>query len=154
MGDYDINDIALMSLEIIYRALQCNRVILFVNENRSKTMEARFGYGEGIQHIVERLKFDIGMPDAEDLFVRSISSGKDLIVADSHIAELYPLIPAWYRSYIDAGAFVFLPIIYQKICVGAYYADVDLTGPPVSTQDHKYLAMLRNQMILAIKMKR
>ena len=154
MGDYDINDIALMSLEIIYRALQCNRVVLFVNESRSKTMEARFGYGEGIQQIVGRLKFDIGLPDADDLFVRSIGSGKDLIVADSHIDELYPLIPAWYRSYIDASAFVFLPIIYQKICVGAYYADVDFTGPPVSAQDHKYLAMLRNQLILAIKMKR
>ena len=154
MGDYDINDIALTSLEIIYRALQCTRAVLFINESRKKTMEARFGYGEGIQRIVEKVKFDIDLPGADDLFVRSIHSGKDLIVEDSHIPELHPLIPSWYRSHIDARAFVFLPILYQKICVGAYYADSDFTGPPVSAQDHKYLAMLRNQLILAIRMKR
>jgi len=154
MGNHDINDIAQMSLEIIYRALQCNRTILFINNSREKVMAARFGYGAGISRIIGKVGFDIGVPDQQDLFSRSIQSGKDLIVEDACAPELYPLIPAWYRKHIDAKAFIFMPIAYQNICVGAYYADLDFAGPPISALDHKYLALLRNQLVLAIKMGR
>ncbi len=154
MGDHDINDIAQMSLEIIYRALQCNRTILFINDSREKMMTARFGYGAGISRIIRKVRFDIGVPEPQDLFSRAIQSGKDLIVEDAYAPELYSLIPAWYREQIDAKAFIFLPIAYQNICVGAYYADLDFAGPPISALDHKYLALLRNQLVLAIKMGR
>jgi HD-like signal output (HDOD) protein len=154
LGDHEVNDIALLSLEIIYRALQCNRAVLFINDSRKKAMTARFGYGAGIQHIVGKVEFDIGLPGEPDLFSQSIHSGKDLIVDDAHAPELHLLIPEWYRKNIDAKAFAFLPIAYQSICVGAYYADLDFTGPPISAIDHKYLSMLRNQLILDIKMRR
>jgi HD-like signal output (HDOD) protein len=156
LGDHDISDVALMSLEIIYRALQCNRTILFINEGSQKEMAARYGYGAGIQRIVGRIRFGIDAPgqEQEDLFLRSIHSGKDLIVNDSHAPELFPMIPQWYRKAINAQAFVFLPITYQSICVGAYYADMEEVGPPISALDHKYLSLLRNQLILAIKMGR
>jgi eukaryotic-like serine/threonine-protein kinase len=154
LGDHDISDVALMSLEIIYRALQCNRTILFINESSQKEMAARYGYGAGIQRIVGRIRFGIDPTGQEDLFSRSIRSCKDLIVNDSHTPELFTLIPEWYRKGIDAQAFVFLPITYQNICVGAYYADTEEAGPPISPVDHKYLSLLRNQLILAIKMGR
>jgi HD-like signal output (HDOD) protein len=154
MGDHDINDVALLTLEIIYRALQCNRTILFINDCREKVLAARFGYGAGIKRIVGKVKFNIDPSGQQDLFSRSIQSGKDLIVEDAYAPELHTLIPEWYRKKIDAKAFVFLPIGYQNICVGAYYADLDFTGPPISALDHKYLALLRNQLILAIKMGR
>lgn len=154
LGDHDISDVALLSLEIIYRALQCNRTILFINESSQKEMAARYGYGAGIQRIVGKIRFKMDSPGQEDLFLNSIHSGKDLIVNDSHAPELFPLIPEWYRKNIDAQAFVFLPILYQHICVGAYYADMEEAGPPISDVDHKYLSLLRNQLILAIKMGR
>jgi HD-like signal output (HDOD) protein len=154
MGDHDISDVALMSVEVIYRALQCNRTILFINESRQKEMAARYGYGAGIQKIVGKIRFRIDSAGQQDLFSRAIHSCKDLIVDDSHASELYPLIPEWYRKNIDAQAFVFLPIVYQNICVGAYYADMETAEPLVNALDHKYLSLLRNQLILAIKMGR
>lgn len=154
LGDHDISDVALMSLELIYRALQCNRTILFINESSQREMAARYGYGAGIQRIVGKIRFGIDSILQEDLFSSSIRSGKDLIVNDSHAPELFPMIPDWYRKGIDAQAFVFLPIAYQNICVGAYYADMEEAGPPISAMDHKYLSLLRNQLILAIKMGR
>lgn len=154
MGDHDINDIALMSLEIIYRALQCRRALLFIHEGRSKMMEVRFGYGADIQRLVGKVKFSTDAATDSDLFSQSLKSGKDLIVDDSQAPELYPLIPPWYTATIDARAFIFMPIAYQKICVGAYYADLAFAGPSVNTLEHKYLSMLRNQLILGIKMGR
>jgi eukaryotic-like serine/threonine-protein kinase len=154
LGEHDISDVALMSLEVIYRALQCHRTILFINESRQKEMAARYGYGAGIQRIVGKIRFSIDPDGQEDLFSRAIHSGKDLIVDDSQAPELFPLIPGWYRKDFDAQAFIFLPIAYQNICVGAYYADMENTGPPISDLDHNYLSLLRNQLVLAIKMGR
>lgn len=154
MGDYDINDIALMSLEIIYRALRCNRVILFIHEARSKTMEARYGYGADIERIVGKVSFGTKSSHDSDLFSQALRSRKDLIVEDVRAPNLNPLMPSWYSDSIDAKAFIFMPVAFKKICVGAYYADLDFAGPPVNALEHNYLAMLRNQLILGIKMGR
>jgi HD-like signal output (HDOD) protein len=154
MGDYDINDIALMSLEVIYRALRCRRAILFIHEARSKTMEARYGYGADIERIVGKVTFRIKFSSASDLFSQALKSDKDLVVEDAHAPKLNPLMPLWYRNSIDAKAFIFMPIAFKKVCVGAYYADLGFTRQPVNALEHKYLAMLRNHLILGIKMGR
>jgi hypothetical protein len=154
MGTYEINDIALMSLEIIYRALKCQRALLFIHDGRNQLMEARFGYGTGIQPLVGTLRFATGSAKDDDLFSQALNSGKDLIVADAGAPDLFPLIPPWYTQNLDAQAFLFMPVIYQKICVAAYYVDMDVAGPPIDAREHKYLSMLRNQLTLAIKMGR
>jgi HD-like signal output (HDOD) protein len=152
MGKYEINDIALMSLEIIYRALQCQRALLFIHDGRNSLMETRFGYGDGVQPLVGTLRFATGSETAEDLFSQSLQSGKDLVVADAGAPDLFPLIPSWYRQHLDAQAFLFMPVTYRKIIVAAYYVDMDAPGPPVDAREHKYLSMLRHQLTLAIKM--
>ena len=77
-----------------------------------------------------------------------------MIVADSYDEKMTNLIPAWYREKIDAPSFVFLPIHVQKVCIGALYADRDTEGLPISETEHRYLGMLRNQLVLSIKYKR
>jgi HD-like signal output (HDOD) protein len=148
--DHSLNDVALMSIEIMYRALHSNRVIMFINERQQGLMEARFGYGLDIKRYVGKLTFTIDT--APDLFSQSIASGRDLVVADSHSPDLLHLIPPWFKEGIDAEAFIFLPVVYQSICIGAFYADFGQPGPPVSDIELKYLALLRNQLILAIKL--
>ncbi len=150
LGQFDLSDVALMSLEVIYRALQCQRAILFINDSRNHLMEARFGYGADIQQMTGKIKFESDA--SQDLFGQAIGSGKDLIVEDSHAPELYELIPEWYRKGIDARAFVFLPVVHKQVCVGAYYADMESAGSFINSLEHRYLAILRNQLILAIKM--
>jgi HD-like signal output (HDOD) protein len=154
LGTYEINDIALMSLEIIYRALKCQRALLFIHDGRNKLMEARFGYGTGIQPLVGTLRFATRPTEADDLFSQALNGGKDLIVADVGAPDLFPLIPPWYSQNLDAQAFFFMPVMYAKVCVAAYYVDMDRPGPPIDAREHKYLSMLRNQLTLAIKMGR
>ncbi len=150
MEPHEINDVALMSLEIMYRALKCHRVILFINESSNRTMQARFGYGQDSQRIADRVDFKIKA--SKDLFNHAIQTNKDLIVDDVEAPELRVLIPDWYRKAIEAKAFIFLPVVFSQICIGAFYADRQQTGPPINEQEYKYLAMLRNQLILAIKL--
>jgi hypothetical protein len=83
MSDYDIDTIALMSLEIFYRALDFQRALMFIQDSATKRMSVRFGYGH--------------------------------------------------------------------ICIGALYADRDTEGLPRSESEHRYLSILRNQLVLSIK---
>jgi HD-like signal output (HDOD) protein len=152
VAQFDINDIALMSLEVLYRALDCNRAILFINDRRNNMLQARFGYGKNIEKITGKIEFELTLSD--DLFNQAIAAEKDLLVEDTYDPALYPLIPDWYRNSIDAHAFIFLPVSYKQICVGALYADMEAAGTPVNAVEHRYLAILRNQMVLAFKLGR
>ncbi len=149
MADHDVNDIFLMSLEVLYRALEFQRALMFINEIHSQQMIVRFGYGQHNQRLTRNVAFKIG--NSKDLFNLSIQVGKDLIVADAHDPKLHQLIPEWYHSKIDAPAFIFLPVMFQNVCIGAFYADRDQHGQPISEAEHRHLSMLRNQLVLAIK---
>ncbi|MBT8339072.1 MAG: HDOD domain-containing protein, partial [Desulfatitalea sp.] len=46
LADNDVNDVALISLEILYRSLDFQRALMFARDGRSDTMTVRFGYGE------------------------------------------------------------------------------------------------------------
>ena len=151
MTDYDIETIAVMSLEILYRALDFQRALMFIQDSATKRMVVRYGYGHNCQQLIGKVNFQLGAP--KDLFNLSIKVGKDVIVADSYDEKMAHMVPSWYHEKIDAPAFVFLPIIFQKACIGALYADCDTEGLPVSETEHRYLGMVRNQLLLSIKHK-
>ncbi|MCP4745299.1 MAG: HDOD domain-containing protein [Desulfobacteraceae bacterium] len=149
---HNVNDIALMSLEILYRSLQFKRALMFIRDVNSRYMNVRFGYGDDVARLIGSVKFKANVD--KDLFNFSIQKGKDLIVTDAYDAKISNLIPKWYRTHIDAPAFIFLPVLVKDVCMGAFYADRDKNGPPVSAKEHRHLNMLRNQLILAITYRR
>ncbi len=149
MSNHEINDIALMSLEILYRALKFNRTLMFIRDSQNQMMSVRFGYGQQSEQLANKVRFRVTATG--DLFNISIQRGKDLIVADTSHPQTSPLIPDWYRRHINAPAFIFLPVVVQNICIGAFYADRETSGHPISETEHRHLSMLRNQLVLAIK---
>lgn len=152
LADNDINDVAIMSLEVLYRALGFQRALMFIREKDQSKMKARFGYGDNCRRLVHTIEFSIG--GNLDLFNISIKVGKDLIVADAGDPKVNHLIPRWYHQGIDAPAFLFLPVILRGVCVAAFYADRNNNGQPVSATEHRHLSMLRNQLVLAFKYQR
>jgi HD-like signal output (HDOD) protein len=152
VGDYKVNDIALMALESMYRGLAFNRVVFFTMRKDRKKLEARFGFGTDIDHIVNQLSFETR--GATNIFNIALAQGKDLIIEDTDKSHVKELIPQWFREKINTAAFIFLPITYEKNCLGAFYADREDAGPPLQAGQYKFVTMLRNQLILAIKYRR
>lgn len=138
-----------MSLEILYRSLGFQRALLFLRSGDSRKIEVRFSYGANSRQLIRTVGFAVN--GDKDLFNYSIKVGKDLIVANANDKKMSNLIPQWYHAHIGAPAFIFLPLVVQKVCVGALYADRDKDGPPLSVTEHRLLSMLRNQLLLAIK---
>jgi HD-like signal output (HDOD) protein len=149
MADYDVNDIAIMSLEIIYRSLGFQRALLFLRSGDSRMLKARFGYGANCRQLIHKLGFALN--GGRNLFNHSIKLGKDLIVANACDEKIRSLIPQWYHDHIGAPAFILLPMAAQNVCVGAFYADRAKEGQPISKTEHRLLSMLRNHLLLAIK---
>lgn len=149
VGEYEINDIALMALESMYRGLGFNRVIFFAMLRDRKQMEARFGFGPDIKRITRQMRFDAN--ETHTIFNLALAKRKDLIVTNSAEQHMRELIPEWFRQGINAPAFIFLPIFLGKSCLGAFYGDRKLAGPPLQPEQFKFVNMLRNQLVLAIK---
>ena len=152
MDTYEVNDIVSMGLEIIFRALNFDRALMFIREPGSRMMTVRFGYGKGANTLSRHLGFQAGT--GKDIFNLAIHVGKDLIIGNIDDDRMHHLIPAWYRDHLNAPAFLFLPIMLQKVCVGAFYADRNEAGMPINESEHRHLSMLRNQLTLAIKFRR
>jgi GAF domain-containing protein len=149
VGKYDINDIALIALESMYRGFGFNRVVFFLMNKTRKKLEARYGYGTDIEHIAKRFGFDV--TGTQSIFNIALAKQKDIIIPDTGEDNIRQLIPQWFRHRFDTPSFVFLPITYEKTCIGAFYADREKPGPPLKEDQYKHLNMLRNQLLLAIK---
>ena len=148
-GKYDINDVALIALESMYRGFDFNRVVFFLMNKNQKELDARFGYGKGIERIAKRFSFEI--VESQSIFSIALAKQKDIIIPDTGDGSVNKLIPQWFRQRFNTPSIVFLPIIYEKTCIGAFYADREKPGPPLLEGQYKYLNMLRNQLLLAIR---
>jgi len=152
VGEYKVNDIALMALESMYRGLGFNRVIFFTMMRDKKQMEARFGFGPGIEQIANKVRFAIN--GTRTIFNLALAREKDLLIENTDEQHVHELIPEWFWHRINAPAFVFLPISLEKNSLGAFYADRKSAGPPIQPGQYKFLTMLRNQLVLAIKFRK
>ena len=117
--------------------------------SNKKELEARYGYGKDIEHIAKRFSFEIS--GTQSIFNIALAKQKDLIIPDTGEENINQLIPQWFRHRFNTPSFVFLPITYEKACIGAFYADREKSGPPLPDGQYKYLNMLRNHLLLAIK---
>jgi eukaryotic-like serine/threonine-protein kinase len=149
IAGHDIKDIAAMSLEILYRSLGFHRALMFVLDGAGQKMVVQSAHGRLRRQLLH--KVHIKIENAQDFFDYAIQSGKDLIVSDVNDPDIGHLVPPWYRSHIDAPAFIFLPVSVQNATVAALYADRSKEGRPITDAEHRYLNMLRNQLALAFR---
>jgi eukaryotic-like serine/threonine-protein kinase len=149
IAGHDIKDIAAMSLEILYRSLGFHRALMFVLDGAGQKMVVQSAHGRLRRQLLHKVQIKI--EDAQDFFNYAIQSGKDLIVSDANDPDIGHLVPPWYRSHIDAPAFIFLPVSVQNATIAALYADRSKEGRPITDAEHRYLNMLRNQLALAFR---
>lgn len=144
----NMNEVASMSLEVLYRAMGFQRSLMFIYDGTTRSMVVQFGYGRDSRRLIGNIRFRVD--SGKDLFNLAINTGKDLIMADTRDQRNRNLIPQWYRARIDAPAFIFLPVKIWNACIGAFYADRHCDGRPITEIEHQHLSKLRDQLVLAI----
>jgi eukaryotic-like serine/threonine-protein kinase len=149
LGDIDLNGILTMVLETIYRGMGFNRVLFAIHSAKNKQVLARFGLGKGIDDIIPNFRYKIDSSD--DIFVSTITTGKEYIVLDVNSDEYKDKIPLWVRELTMPTTVVLYPLIVNKRCLGLIYADNDDSGTRISMEGLGFFKTLRNQASLAIQ---
>lgn len=150
LGDFTVNDILRIVIEVIYRAMEFTRVIVCIRNPKTNTMEGRFGLGPDVARIIKDFKFSIR--DSSDVFNSALSKNSDVIVNDVNGIEVKLRIPDWHKALTKAQTFVVLPIVVQKKPVGLIYAEKAGLAP-LAPHNVWNLNTLRKQATIAFKQK-
>ncbi|MCG3203332.1 MAG: Serine/threonine-protein kinase PknD [Gammaproteobacteria bacterium] len=151
MGEYDLNNVLVMILETLYRGIGFSRVLMVVKDARSRCMQARFGFGEGVNELIP--KFRYSLDGGSDIFLEAATTGREFVVVDTTAADYLHRIPSWCRSLTAPRAVVLLPIVVNKAVISLIYADFTAAGTRISVEEIKLFATLTKQAALAIHQK-
>jgi len=152
VSEYNLNDILQMILETMYRGLGCNRVVMFVRDEKNNVMQARSGYGKDVERLLPEFKFPLSF--TPDVFHLCIDKGADIVIENADVEPMASKIPQWYKSTSKAKSFLLLPVMINKKAVGCFYADMLTTNAfDETSKSLSLLRTLRNQAVLAIKQK-
>ncbi|QWR77950.1 HDOD domain-containing protein [Candidatus Magnetomonas plexicatena] len=151
-GEYTVNDVLRIILEIMYRTMGFSRVFICIRNPKTNAMEARFGFGSEVEKIIRIFKFPLN--NSEDIFNSSLTNNTDILVADSTLKDARSRIPDWYINTINAHSFTALPIVLNDKPIGMIYGDVIYGGNASLKADMIWnLKVMRKLALLAFKQK-
>jgi serine/threonine protein kinase len=151
--DVELNDVLRMVLETMYRALGFRRVLLCLRDTATHSLTGRFGLGEDAASVA-RL-FQVPLKDTQDLFGMVCNKGLDTLIRDASVPTVAQRLPVWYRSQINAPAFLLLPLQIKGTPFGLIYADkASASDIALDEKELALLKTLRNQAVMAFRQAR
>ena len=151
LDDYDLNAVLVMILETLYRGMGFAHVVMLIRDARNNLMQARFGFGPGIDAILPRFRF--GISTDNDIFNEAARAGREFVVLNVDSDEYRTRVPQWCRQLTAPAAVVLLPILVNKACISLIYADSQDAKARISSEELKLFATLTKQAALAIQQK-
>lgn len=151
--DVELNDVLRMVLETMYRALGFRRVLLCLRDTATHTLTGRFGLGEDAASVAKL--FQVPLKDTQDLFGMVCNKGLDTLIRDASVPTVAQRLPVWYRSKINAPAFLLLPLQIKGTPFGLIYADkASASDIALDEKELALLKTLRNQAVMAFRQAR
>ncbi|MBF0564948.1 MAG: HDOD domain-containing protein [Nitrospirae bacterium] len=148
----NVNDILRTILEVMFRGMKFERVLICIRSVGTNKMEGRFGFGTDIASLIKSFRFNIG--NETDIFSLSLSRNVDVIISDANDPRFKSRIPDWHRKLLKSQTFLLFPLVINKIPIGLIYADKTRAGD-IKILPHQItlLKTLRNQAVMAIQKK-
>ena len=156
LNGYPLNDVIKIALETIYRGMNFSgnsKVLFLLRDSKAPVMKIKFGFGANLMEL--RTWFEFSLDEKQDIFNMAVSKSTDLVIKDMSVAEIRTHLPSWYLARIPDNVFVIiLPIVISGKPLGLFYIEGEKTAfSRITSEELKYLTMLRDQTVLAIKQK-
>ena len=133
---------------VAYRTLKMQRVVMFVNDMRTRQVAARFGIGDIDAALLKKLRFSLS---ERNQVHGAIERGEDVLIENSPAA--HDRLPDWCRRHARVATCAMLPIIVKQKLIGIIYADV-AAAHEIDAEQFQHLKTLRNQAALAVSAQR
>lgn len=156
---FKLNDVLQMVMEIMWRALDCRRVVFCLRDPRSGALQGRLALGEGGEAVKSVFKVPLAVPPGQqpDLFTAVALRQADTLIADAAAPNIVNRLPAWFRDQVQAPTFLLLPLVLKRagqvdVVIGMLYADKGQTHSlQLGERELSLLHTLRNQAVMAFK---
>jgi len=150
VDSFKLNEVLRMILETMYRALGFRRVVFCLRDPKTDTLTGRFGLGDTADTVAAQFK--VPLRGGTDLFAAVCSKGADTLISDATVANIAARLPAWYRSGVNAPAFLLLPLLMKGAPFALIYADkAEPGGIDLGEKELSLLRTLRNQAVMAFR---
>ena len=150
VGDFKLNDIFRMTLEIMMEAMEFQRVLMCVRDEKSGYMVAQVGCGKDAAMVARKFRFPL--KDTPNVFQLAVSNGLDIVIKDIAETKIADKIPSWYPATVSARSFTLMPLVIKGKTVAMIYGDKQQANSIlIAERELSLLKTLRNQAVLAIK---
>lgn len=150
VSDFKLRDIYRMTLDVMWEAMDFQRVLMCVRDEDSGYMIGQMGCGKDAAMLVRKFRFPL--KDSPNVFQLAISNGLDIVIKDIADPQIADKIPPWYRSMVSARTFTLMPLVIKGKSVAMIYGDKqEPNSIAIADRELALLKTLRNQAVLAIK---
>lgn len=149
-GQHALNDVLMMVLEAMYRGLGFDHVVLLLASPAHDQLRGRFMLGAGVDTVLPQIQVPLGAAGGE--LARAITARQEVLVADVRANPDAVGLPPAVMAALAPSAVVALPIVIGSKAIGAIYVDRGPGHPPIDTIDLRYLRLLRDQAVLAVRL--
>ncbi|MEI6412721.1 MAG: protein kinase [Pseudomonadota bacterium] len=148
-----IDEVFNVVLEVIYRSMSLQRVLLCLKDAIGQNFVARVSIGHNADDFSRRFRFPMAFE--KNVFHAALRNNVDIYISDAQDSKIAVDIPNWYKRISDARSFLLFPLSVGGKPVGLLYGDHPLpSGIDVTTKKLNLLKTLRNQLMLACRTKR
>jgi serine/threonine protein kinase len=152
----NLNSVLRMVLEVMYRALDLQRIVLCLRDAKTEMLTGRFGLGDRAELLCTEfrvpLKLAPGAAAGLDLMAAVCSRGADTLIADTTTETISKRLPPWFARHAHAGTCVLLPMVMKGSPFGLIYGDRAAAGSLVlGERELSLIRTLRNQAVMAFR---
>jgi len=149
----DINQVAQVVLETLYRAFGLRRIALCLRDVARGQYVGRLGFGSDVDAFLRALRFDERY--TPDVFHVALKKQTDVHISDLAVGGSGHGIPGWYHALSPDGALLFLPLVVVDRPVGCILAEHPAAGGlDLAPATLRLVRALRNQLVLGLQLRR
>jgi eukaryotic-like serine/threonine-protein kinase len=148
---YQLPDLLNIMVNSLYRGLECEHAIIFLQDNVNGEMSAQAGAGMDISAVMKRFHFHVS--ESNDIFNQSIKKQTDIFLPDVAHSPLINNIPDWCKKVTFPKNLLIYPICSNKGCIGLVYVDNARVLSSKTKQAFEYIDTIRKQLAVAVQQK-
>lgn len=149
-GRCKTNDLILLALETLYRAMGFRFAALCLRDVKSGQFRTRVVLGDDSARLQQGFAFPAH--GKRDLFFLSMENDADLMIADAADPKIQGLLPDWHHAMMpDVRSMIVLPLVVQKVPFGFFYADRLAAAPEgVPSDEAALIKTIKGQVLAAL----
>ena len=152
-GNYKLESLIMLILEIYYNSLGFNFIALCLRDSKMNCFRARSVLGSNSLKYQKEINFSAA--ESNDLFHLALEKNVDLLISDAHIPKIGKITPQWHKElFPKVQSFMILPLVTNNKTIGFLYANRESKAPEgITTEETKLIKLLKGQLLTAFTIK-